>query len=185
MKIVVISTISENIKLHELEFIEPILDILKEQGVDYEVVHISNVDKSTVGDKYIITGTSYQDNEFLNHKENIQYLAAQQKPILGICAGAELLLEIENILLENIIEIGPRRVKQVREDNFLKNFDGKECYFLHQKGIKALPCASNFEEILVTQQGVAAFRHKTKPFWGVQFHPEVAQKEIIAEFVKG
>ncbi len=184
MNIVVISTVNTTKTFYELEFVRPITDIITEERNTFEVIHISNVTEHINEDKIIISGTAYQDNEFLKYKENMQHVFNADISVLGICAGAELLLP-EDITLENVSEIGPLVVESLHEDNLTKELDGQKCYFLHQNGIRSIPLGN--EEVvglLATKEGVAAYRYKNKPIWGLQFHPEVDKKDLIRKFIK-
>ncbi len=183
MTIVVVSTVTKKILLYENEFVRPITDIILQAGRECNVVHIKDINEKIIADKIIISGTAYQDNEFLEYTEKIKYLLALEVPILGICAGAELLLPKE-IRLENISEIGPLPVKQIQKDTFFSGIKIEQAYFLHQKGIRTLSPLATIEATHVTTKGVAAFRYKKKPLWGMQFHPEVDKKELIRKFIK-
>ena len=58
MKVLLISTCAE--KLHELEFVKPISDILKKANVDFFVKSYLEINEEDLGnsDKVIICGTS-------------------------------------------------------------------------------------------------------------------------------
>ncbi|MBN1175824.1 diphthine--ammonia ligase [Candidatus Woesearchaeota archaeon] len=186
--VLIISTIDSKLKLYELEFIRPITNIIKNEGITYTIKQVSEIDGTEAQSKIIITGTAYQDNKFLEYKNKIKKILTNDKKILGICAGMELMIftEENEIELDSFTEIGPVVVEELNESEFTEGFDGKECYFLHQNGVRSIP--PNIKEIkatLATKEGIAAIEFTNKPNWfGVQFHPEVNHKELITKFLK-
>lgn len=110
------------------------------------------------------------------------------KPILGICYGHQLLAK----LLGGWVERGEgeygRTMLRVRERDVL--FDGWEelevVWMSHRDRVKSLP--EGFKVLASTEKTeVAAFRHPSKPVYGVQFHPEVAHtpkgRALLRNFV--
>jgi len=181
--VLIINTSTKEAPLYIHEFIRPIADICEKTGNTWRIVEIENVPKNIKEKKIIISGTALKDNQFLEYKKNIDKLVNLKKPILGICAGAELLLP-KNVELEEILEIGPQIVEELNEDPLTSNLDGKECYFLHQLGIRAIPLNSDLKALLATKKGIAAFKYSNKEIYGFQFHPEVSQKQVIKDFLR-
>jgi ABC transporter with metal-binding/Fe-S-binding domain ATP-binding protein len=181
-KILIINTSTKEAPLYVHEFIRPITDLCEKSGKTWNMIGVEEIPEEIKAEKIIISGTALKDNQFLKHKKNIDKLINSGKPILGICAGAELLLP-KNIELEEILEIGPKVVEELNEDPLTSNLDGKECYFLHQLGIRAIPLNSYLKALLATKKGIAAFKYSNKKIYGVQFHPEVSQKELIINFL--
>ncbi len=184
--ILIINTSTEEAPLYFHEFIRPIKDICEDENQSLTIIKIKELKEKKIEienfDKIIISGTSLKDNKFLEEKNEIQKLIKIKKSIMGICAGAELLIP-ETIELKPILEIGPKKLSEIKKDKLTKDLDEKEGYFLHQFGIEN----KNYEEIdilLTTEKGVAAFKYPNKPIYGFQFHPEVSQKQIIRKFLK-
>ena len=57
-----------NIHFHYLEFVKPIEDILRRNGIEFELIHYKKLTDEIISKahKIIISGTSLKDNEFLN-----------------------------------------------------------------------------------------------------------------------
>lgn len=183
-EILIISTIDPELKLYELEFIRPITDLIKKENKTFLIKHISSINDKEIQNQIIIAGTSYQDNKFLEHKNKISQVLTDNKKVLGICAGLELMLPGE-CELESFTEIGPTTVEELNESEFTKELDGKECYFLHQNGLRSIhPNVKSIKATLATKEGIAAIEFNDKKWFGVQFHPEVNHKELITKFLK-
>lgn len=103
MKILVLSTCAE--KLHELEFVRPVEDVLRGKGfsgdsenlsgrhIDFFTKHYSEVSEEDLEncDKVIICGTSLRDDKYLEDLEKFDWLLDFDKPVFGICAGMQIL----------------------------------------------------------------------------------------------
>lgn len=192
MKILLISTCKE--KLHELEFVKPIEDILKKSNVSYFIKHYKNIRKGDLRNskKVIICGTSLQDNEYIKDPDYFLWIPEYNKPILGICAGMQvisLVFELErqvkkldirktNQIIKNNSEIG------FYEENFKKEFlslKGKQqVYHLHNSYAKISEEFKKHTNSKIPQ----AIKHKEKEIYGTLFHPEVRQKKLIETFCK-
>jgi len=182
-QVLIISTVDKSVALFENEFVRPLVDLCLEIKQDYTIIHISELKSIEGFEKIIISGTGLKDNQFLTYKKNIDKLINLEKPILGICAGAELLLPKDHEL-ETILEVGPHILEGLNEDELTKELEGQEAYFLHQKGLRAIPFSSELLGLLASTKGIAAFKYKDKKIYGVQFHPEVDHKDFVKKFLE-
>jgi GMP synthase (glutamine-hydrolysing) len=181
MKILIISLCKEN--LHYLEFVKPIEDILNQDNFfvkNYQEVEKKDLDKA---EKVIICGTSLRDNDYLDNLGFFEWIKEYEKPILGICAGMQVIGMIFNGKIKNKQEIG------FYQEYFQKDFLGlkgkQEVYHLHNKYLD-FSRVSEFEIFAKCNDKkiVQAVKHKHKKIYGVLFHPEVRQKKMILEFCK-
>jgi GMP synthase (glutamine-hydrolysing) len=114
-------------------------------------------------------------------------------PVLGICYGMHLIAHIEGgeVKRGGGREYGRAEVRVVEPDEMFAGFErGEEfsAWMSHGDHIESSPagyrCTASSEI-----NPLAAFRHETKPVFGVSFHPEVAHtprgREIIANFLFG
>ncbi len=180
-------------KLHYYEFVKPIEDILKKNKIAFFTKHYTEIKESDLkkANKAIICGTSLKDFDYNKHLGKFSWIKNFNKPILGICAGMQL-MQIADELDRQVKELDIKSdlnliVKKKTEigyyfENFKKEFlslKGKhEVYHLHNNYI---PTSKNFEQFndgKIPQ----AIKHKTKPIYGVLFHPEVRNKKLIEEF---
>ena len=165
-------------KLHYYEFVKPVEDILRNLKIDFFVKNYLEVDKDILRkcDKVIICGTSLRDNCFLENLDSFNWIKTFDKPLLGICAGMQIIGLIFNGKLKQKSEVG------FYFENFKKEFLGlnnkKEVYHLHNNWIEF---SSEFEEFCDSKINQAV-KHKHKDFFGVLFHPEVRQKDLIKNF---
>lgn len=172
-------------RLHYLEFVKPIEDILKEKDIEYKTIYYKKItDKELLNKKLkkiIICGTSLKDNEYLENLDYFKWIKFPKlnKPIFGICGGMQIIsLVFGGALIENK-EIGQIEIKFDKE--FL-NFkpSAKKVYLLHNYAV-----INNEFEVFASSQELEipqAIKHKTKPIYGVLFHPEVRNKELINYF---
>lgn len=148
---------------HELEFVKPIEDILKDNSINFNTKHYLNLTESDIktADKIIICGTSLKDNEFLNHVDKFDFLLKFNKPVLGICGGSHIIGLLLGYEKKEQKEIGMKELEL--KDEFLGVRGWIQVYHLHQ--LCVLP------EVF----------HKDN-FYSVLFHPEVRNKEMIVNF---
>ncbi len=168
-----------NKKFHYLEFVKPIEDILVRNKILFKTVFYKEVNNEVIkkAEKIIISGTSLKDNEFLNDIEEFNWIRKFDKPILGICGGMHILGLIYEGKLKKQQEIGLNNI-------FFKNeflgFKGKlEVYDLHNYYV----LSNEYKVYGKSKKSPQAVKHKKNPFYGVLFHPEVRNKDLIKNFV--
>ena len=184
--ILIISTCAN--KLHEAEFVKPIENILKENEIEFLTRHYKEVRESelTAVDKIIISGTSLDDFEYLKDISLFEWLRETDKPVLGICSGMQIIGLVFGAESKKFKEIG--FYKERFENEFLGlGKDGEdvevEVYHLHNSYI-TLPEGFESYSKSYPKKVVQAMKHKEKEIYGVLFHPEVRNHEIIFIFCK-
>ncbi len=169
-------------KLHFYEFVKPVGDVLVKNNVKgfirrYDCLAKKDLEKSS---KVIICGTSLADFEYIGQIDKFNWIKDYGKPILGICAGMQIIVKLFGGELEKNEKIGLEKI------NFKKGFLGangeKEVYQLH--GLSVIRVGKDFEVYSKSPSGIGAIKHKQKKIFGCLFHPEVRNKELIEEFVK-
>jgi len=176
MMILVVNVCRE--KLHCFEFVKTIEDILAGNDLKFFTRHYSEISDDDLEkcDKVIICGTSLADNEFIENSEKFSWIKNFDKPILGICAGMQIIGIIFGGKIVKDTEIG------FFHEGFEKEFLGVkgevEVYHLHNSCVEF----SDDFEVYLSSRIAQAVKHKNKEIYGVLFHPEVRNKEMIARF---
>jgi GMP synthase (glutamine-hydrolysing) len=163
-------------RLHYFEFVKPIEDILKSEGFEFESFHYKELGEDILkrADKVIICGTSLIDNSFLEDIDSFSWLKNFEGRVLGICAGFQILGLVFGGSLKKEKEIGFFRETFVEE--FLGLIDEVEVYHLHGNIVEF---SSDWK---IFNEGEIAHAVCRGNFYGVLFHPEVRNKEMILRF---
>ncbi len=160
------------------EFVLPILRVVRNFG-KVQVKHYLHPLEEELGtaDRVILSGTPLRDHEHFRHPEAFSWLAGFKRPVLGICAGMQQLAGLSGSRVVDCLEIGMIRVETTSENPlFSGNF---EAYALHSKGI--VP-SGELEVLARSDETVHAFRHRERELYGVLFHPEVRNQDILRRF---
>ena len=100
-------------------------------------------------------------------------------PVLGLCYGHQLVAQLVKgkVKPATCKEYGIAHVSIDKSVGVLKGLRGKEKVWMsHGDTVFSLP--PDFEVLAHTENcPIAAFRHKTKPIYGLQWHPEVVHTE--------
>ncbi|MDP3966438.1 MAG: hypothetical protein Q8Q04_02820 [archaeon] len=174
--ILIISLCKE--KLHELEFVKPIEKIV---GKNYFVKNYKEVGKADLekAEKVIIPGTSLKDFEYLDNLDQFSWIKDFSKPVLGICAGSQIIHLIFSGKLVNDVEMG---FVNSTFGNFLGIKKGEhKVYALHNKSAYS----DEFDVYAESNplHSYHATKHCKKEIYGVLFHSEVLNPELIENFV--
>lgn len=160
-------------KLSELEFVLPIQKIVGECVVKH-CSKVTDVDIAKA-ERIIIAGTALKDFDYLKH--DWSWLKTVDKPVLGICAGMQVIAQAFGIPLEDFVTIGPRKVTVVKENALA---EGEfEAYFLHTK-----TATTGFDVLATTDDKPRMVQVKGKRIYGCIFHPEVMNEGILKNFVR-
>jgi GMP synthase-like glutamine amidotransferase len=161
------------------EFVLPIVAIA-ERLDDCIIKHHVELNSEDLNqcDKVILSGTALKDIATLNHPEKFRWLKKTEKPVLGICAGMQTIGTVFGATLVKSLEIGMTQVTTLKENTL---FSGDyTAYSLHSYCVKPL---DNFEVWAKSKKCIQAAKLKHKEIYGVLFHPEVRNKEILQQFI--
>lgn len=103
-------------------------------------------------------------------EKEIALIKSIQVPMIGICFGCELIATTFGGTLRRMEErhTGIRRIDVIKEGFF--NERSVEVYEGHRWIIETMP--ADFDILATSLDGPEIIRHRTRPIWGLQFHPE-------------
>ena len=106
-------------------------------------------------------------------------------PVLGVCYGMQLMAHLTGgkVSPSGEREYGRAEIEIVGKDDLFAGFDvGSSTTVWASHGDKVDLAADSFTGLAKSANApMAAFRHRTKPLYGVQFHPEVVHTVRGAE----
>ena len=119
-----------------------------------------------------------------------EYLEKADFPVLGICAGHQFMAQFFGGKTEpsKIPEFGKMDLNILKDNKIFKGVPKKSIVWVsHNDEVTVLP--DSFELLGKSENcKIQAMKHKSKPFYGLQFHPEVEHtefgKHIFRNFVK-
>jgi anthranilate/para-aminobenzoate synthase component II len=118
------------------------------------------------------------------YKRELDAVKKSRKPILGVCLGFQLICRAYGAELGDIkrYEKGVLVVRKVGADPLLKGLPASfKVYENHRHIVKKVD--GKLVELAVSKDGIEMVRHRTKPMWGTQFHPEKFVKRTIGRRV--
>jgi len=168
---------------------------IRENGVYSEIVahDISPEEVAELKEKFNVKGLILSGGPSSVYEPNAPKLHPRileaDLPILGLCYGHQLLAQLTEGKVEPAAckEYGIAQVSVDKPVGILEGLKEKEKVWMsHGDTVFSLP--SDFEALAHTDScPVAAFRHKTKPIYGLQWHPEVIHTEngmqILRNFI--
>jgi anthranilate/para-aminobenzoate synthase component II len=160
------------------EFVLPIASAISGleecQIKHYSEVTAKQLDKCS---KVILSGNALKDHATLTQAEKFSWLKDFQKPVLGVCAGMQTLSLVFGVPLVRCLQIGMTEVStQIGNPLFSGEF---KAYCLHNFSVQN---SRTFTELAKNSKCIMAVKHVEKPFFGVLFHPEVRNLEILKNF---
>jgi GMP synthase (glutamine-hydrolysing) len=154
---------------------------IREHGVYSEIVPFDITPKEieALSEKFNIRGIILSGGPSSVYDPNAPRIDAKilelNLPVLGLCYGHQLLAQIIKGKVEPATckEYGIAEVNIDKPEGVLNGLDNKEIVWMSH-GDTVLQLPPDFEQLAHTSNcPVAAYRHKTKPIYGLQWHPEV------------
>lgn len=176
MNILLISTCKE--KLSEYEFVSPIVEII--ESFEYDIINYRNLETSNISiyDKIIICGTSLQDNDYLNYLDDFKKLKNNNAGILGICSGFQIICSMFNEEIIDQEEIGMVTVETQFQNSLISG--EFQAYNMHNFSVGQV---TSFNVLAKSEKTIQMISHKKLNVFGVSFHPEVRNQQIITNFL--
>jgi GMP synthase-like glutamine amidotransferase len=162
------------------EFVSPIVSSVQHLE-QCNVKHFLDIDSSELScySKVVLSGTTLKDHATLKQIDRFNWIREFDKPILGICAGMQTISLVFGDPLTFYLQIGMTEIGTLKNNPlFQGNF---KAYALHNYSIKH---PQYFEILAKSAKCIQAIKHKQKDIYGVLFHPEVRNQEILRRFIQ-
>jgi GMP synthase-like glutamine amidotransferase len=162
------------------EFVTPIVAAV-EDTEPVLVKHFLDLSSQDMDDcsRVILSGTTLKDFEAHMHLNRFGWLKTFQKPVLGICAGMQIISLVYGVPLTPCMQVGMTQIATCKPNPL---FGGSfQAYTLHN--FSAAP-SETFDIIATSENCIQAIKHKQKTIYGVLFHPEVRNVDILKSFAK-
>ncbi len=145
------------------------------------VKHFLEVEPSVIGDysRIVLSGNALKDHEAVKQIDRFGWIKETDKPILGVCAGMQTISLVFDVPLAPCLQVGMTEIKTVKENPLLQ--DSFTAYALHNFSVQP---SQTFDVLAESSKCIQAVKHKQKNIYGVLFHPEVRNQEILKRFVK-
>lgn len=168
------------------EFTAPLEKIAREAGhktKTIEYLAIKTIDLKAF-DGVIISGSPQGDDIVEHHKSYFRWLKTIAKPVFGICAGHHIVgaLYDSKLLRSEEPESGDFSVEILKDDPVLKRLPAT--FKVRQMHNDSVTVPENFK-LLATSKTCKnqLMKHKQKPLYTSQFHPEYYNHDLILNFL--
>ena len=162
------------------EFVSPIVAIAEEFDECF-VKHYLDVKQEDLDkcSSIVLSGTALRNNVTLTQSDRFEWVKNCNRPVLGICAGMQTIGVVFGGPLELCLEIGMTQITTLKDNPlFSSTF---KAYSLHNYSLHLSP---EFDALAESENCVQAMKHKQKDIYGVLFHPEVRNQEILQRFIR-
>jgi GMP synthase-like glutamine amidotransferase len=162
------------------EFVSPIVSVVQPLE-ECTVKHFLDVNPSELSSysKIVLSGTALKDHTTLQQIDKFDWIKKYYKPILGICAGMQTISLVFGEPLVNCLQVGMTEISTQKENLI---FQGSfKSYVLHNYSVGA---SRIFDVLAESAKCIQAVKHREKDIYGVLFHPEVRNQEILKKFIQ-
>jgi GMP synthase (glutamine-hydrolysing) len=160
--------------------------VLKEIGCDSKIIANITPVEEIEADALVLSGGAPRIAwESPKLGKCIDYLQHFDGPILGICVGLQLMVLHcgGNAGPSEVPEYGLAKIRIIEEDDLFKGLP-KE-FLVWESHNDEVKSAKGFRVLAVSNNcSVQAAKHLEKPYYGVQFHPEVNNTEHGEEILR-
>jgi GMP synthase-like glutamine amidotransferase len=162
------------------EFVLPIVSVVQPLEA-CEVKHYLDIEPAKLRrySKVVLSGTALKDQATLKQVEKFNWVKTCGKPVLGICAGMQTISLVFDEPLMNCLQIGMAEITTLKENPLFQG--GFKAYVLHNYSVGP---SRNFEALAESAKCIQAIKHKQKNIYGVLFHPEVRNQDILKKFIQ-
>jgi len=164
--------------LSRSEFVEPIAAIVgdgaKVVGSNYHLAE--DVEAASA---VVICGTALADDGYMDHIERYEWLRTTRTPVLGICAGMQLIALLHGGRVVERMEIGMTSILPVGNDPLVPG--PMDVYSLHKYDLEDL---NEFHVLARSAECVQAIAHRERDLFGILFHPEVRRGGVVTRFLE-
>lgn len=186
MKILIINSAETG----DRSFVDPIKEALLTTKVDIHIKEYSEMLKDCCDidayDAVIISASPKGNNaNFDTRLKSFNWLRTTSLPVLGICAGHQLIGKLfgGELISDQESEDGISTVRIQKKDPIFEGCMDEFTVEQHHNDSITLP--KDFDLLATSLHcRVQAIRHKTKPLYGVQWHAERSNPDIIRNFIK-
>ena len=143
---------------------------------DYDLIILSG------GHKYAIPG------HHRKYAYELRQIRATSKPVLGICLGFELIV----VSFGGTLKLLRRKVHSEVvvsfevSDPIASGLEAYKVFESHRRSVKKLP--SSLIPLARSETGIEIIKHKERPIYGFQFHPEMSRsgqgRELIGRTIR-
>jgi GMP synthase-like glutamine amidotransferase len=161
------------------EFVAPIFSVV-EPFEACEIKHFSELEQSglNIYSKIIFSGTALKDHATLSQLDKFNWIKNCNNPMLGICAGIQTISLVFGEPLRACLQIGMTEIHTLKANQLFEN--DFNAYCLHNYTVQS---SQTFEVLAKSAKCVQAVKHRQKNIYGVLFHPEVRNADILKRFL--
>ncbi len=164
------------------EFVDPVARIVKRCGRSWRYWHYAGMPdwEWEEIEGIILCGTALKDNGFMDHLDRFSWIRESTVPVMGICAGMQILcLACGGSVCEGC-EIGMTDIHVSVPHPFLPPPPSFQAYELHSFSCEPPP---GWKTLAVSGRSIQAVRDPYRPLFGVMFHPEVRNERVLEVFL--
>ena len=164
--------------LSSSEFVKPIAEIVGDGArvVRYTDLVAENVETASA---VVICGTALADDGYMDHIERFDWLRTTRTPVLGICAGMQLIALLHGGRIVERREIGMTAIHPKGSDPLIPG--PMDVYSLHRYDLEDL---DEFNILARSAECVQAIVHRQRDLFGILFHPEVRRGGVVTRFLE-
>lgn len=140
--------------------------------VDYESLNFPT-DDSGIDMVIVCGGNTYPVNQNKERlSKEMEFIRKTEKPVLGICYGFQVIAEVFGGELSKLATQRKQvvEIKKVKDDPIFAEIFNLEVWENHKYAVTSV--GDELEILATSSDGVEIIKHKSKPIYGFQFHPE-------------
>ena len=182
MKVLIVNSAEKGIE----QFLQPIVLLLAHKKICTEVIGYSESlhIQHTRYNAAILTASPCGNDIVDQHLHYYEWIRDYDKPLLGICAGHQIIGRMfgASLMKGREKEKGNVWVTIDRYDRFLKGYRKK--ILVKQNHHDSITLPEEFIPLAHSDKClVQAMRHRIKPFYSTQFHAEMMNSQLILNFI--